>query len=134
MPETQIVLGFDVSLNRLGVAIGNRITKDARPLVQINHADKSQRFAQIAALIDQWEPEALVVGVPGHPDGEALPNTGFCRKFANQLRGRFARPVHEVNENYSSVAAREMAVSDHRIDAWAAVHILDQYLQQAKPA
>ncbi|NDF19830.1 MAG: Holliday junction resolvase RuvX [Betaproteobacteria bacterium] len=62
MPETQIVLGFDVSLNRLGVAIGNRITKDARPLVQINHADKSQRFAQIAALIDQWEPEALVVG------------------------------------------------------------------------
>ncbi|NBP36573.1 MAG: Holliday junction resolvase RuvX [Betaproteobacteria bacterium] len=113
MPETQIVLGFDVSLNRLGVAIGNRITKDARPLVQINHADKSQRFAQIAALIDQWEPEALVVGVPGHPDGEALPN----------------RPVHEVNENYSSVAAREMAVSDDRIDAWAAVHIVEQYLR-----
>ncbi|NBO94295.1 MAG: Holliday junction resolvase RuvX [Betaproteobacteria bacterium] len=144
MPETQIVLGFDVSLNRVGVAIGNRITRDARPLMQINSPDKQHRFAEIARLISAWEPETLVVGVPSHPDGAPLPNTTFCLRFANQLRGRFSMPVAEVNENYSSVVAKASAKApdlanstrlaqrqrDDWFDAQAAVQILEQYLHQ----
>jgi putative Holliday junction resolvase len=142
MPETQIVLGFDVSLNRVGVAIGNLITRDARPLLQLNSRDKHQRFVEIEQLIRQWEPQTLVVGVPSHPDGAPLPNTGFCLRFANQLRGRFSKPVVEINENYSSAAARaggqgvqrggRQRRAQHRgddwLDAYAAVQILEQYL------
>ncbi|MFN5268464.1 MAG: Holliday junction resolvase RuvX, partial [Burkholderiales bacterium] len=107
MPSSQIVLGFDVSLNRIGVAIGNLITRDARPLLQINNRDKNQRFAEIARLVSDWEPESLIVGVPSHPDGAPLPNTAFCQRFANQLRGRFSKPVIELNENFTSLAARD---------------------------
>jgi len=141
MPSSQIVLGFDVSLNRIGVAIGNLITRDARPLLQINNRDKNQRFAEIARLVSDWEPETLIVGVPSHPDGAPLPNTAFCQRFANQLRGRFSKPVIELNENFTSLAARERSRrqikaflgsasidADESIDAWAAVAILEQFL------
>lgn len=141
MPSSQIVLGFDVSLNRIGVAIGNLITRDARPLLQINNRDKDQRFAEIARLVSDWEPETLIVGVPSHPDGAPLPNTAFCQRFANQLRGRFSKPVIELNENFTSLAARERSGrqikallgsasidADESIDAWAAVAILEQFL------
>lgn len=131
MPEPQIVLGFDVSINRVGVAIGNCITRDARPLLQINSRDKHYRFNEIQRLISEWEPQALIVGVPSHADGTALPNTSFCLRFANQLRGRFARPVIEVNENYSTVVVRSEAGMDleDETDAWSAVCVLEQYLQ-----
>ena len=141
MPSSQIVLGFDVSLNRIGVAIGNLITRDARPLLQINNRDKNQRFAEIARLVSDWEPESLIVGVPSHPDGAPLPNTAFCQRFANQLRGRFSKPVIELNENFTSLAARDSTErqikallgsasidADESIDAWAAVEILEQFL------
>lgn len=141
MPSSQIVLGFDVSLNRIGVAIGNLITRDARPLLQINNRDKNQRFAEIARLVSDWEPETLIVGVPSHPDGAPLPNTAFCQRFANQLRGRFSKPVIELNENFTSLAARDSTErqikallgsasidADESIDAWAAVEILEQFL------
>jgi putative Holliday junction resolvase len=141
MPSSQIVLGFDVSLNRIGIAIGNLITRDARPLLQINSRDKNQRFTEIARLVSDWEPETLIVGVPSHPDGAPLPNTAFCQRFANQLRGRFLKPVIELNENFTSVAARERGGwafkallgsastdADESIDAWAAVEMLEQYL------
>lgn len=142
MPSSQIVLGFDVSLNRIGVAIGNLITRDARPLLQINNRDKNQRFAEIARLISDWEPESLIVGVPSHPDGAPLPNTAFCQRFANQLRGRFSKPVIELNENFTSLAARDRSGrqiktllgsasidADESIDALAAVEILEQFLR-----
>jgi len=141
MPSSQIVLGFDVSLNRIGVAIGNLITRDARPLLQINNRDKDQRFAEIARLVSDWEPETLIVGVPSHADGAPLPNTAFCQRFANQLRGRFSKPVIELNENFTSLASRERSGrqikallgsasidADESIDAWAAVAILEQFL------
>lgn len=141
MPSSQIVLGFDVSLNRIGVAIGNLITRDARPLLQINNRDKDQRFAEIARLVSDWEPETLIVGVPSHADGAPLPNTAFCQRFANQLRGRFSKPVIELNENFTSLAARDSTErqikaflgsasidADESIDAWAAVAILEQFL------
>ena len=135
MPESQILLGFDASINRIGVAVGNRITRDARPLLQINHRDKAHRFDVIERLISEWEPDALVVGVPSHADGQELPNTAFCLRFANQLRGRFAKTVIEVNENYSTVVVRAEAGpgSNHDIDARSAVQVLEQYLQSVQP-
>ena len=99
-------------------------------------------LAEIARLVSDWEPESLIVGVPSHPDGAPLPNTAFCQRFANQLRGRFSKPVIELNENFTSLAARDRSGrqikallgsasidADESIDALAAVEILEQFLR-----
>jgi hypothetical protein len=55
--------------------------------------------------VKEWQPDALVVGVPFHPDGASHDNTARARKFARQLRGRFGLPVYEVDERYSTTEA-----------------------------
>jgi len=85
------------------------------------------RFAAIARLVDEWRPDALVVGVPTHPDGAPHDNTRRAKSFARQLHGRFRLPVHEVDERYTTVEAKSNGASD--IDAAAAALILEQFLQ-----
>jgi putative Holliday junction resolvase len=86
-----------------------------------------QRFAAIGRLIAEWQPDALVVGVPFHPDGAAHENTERARRFARQLHGRFHLPVHEVDERYSTTEARALGARD--IDAASAAIILEQFLR-----
>ncbi|MBX3607921.1 MAG: Holliday junction resolvase RuvX [Piscinibacter sp.] len=118
-------LAFDFGTRRVGVACGNGLTRRASPLRTIA-AEGDARFAAIARLIDEWRPDALVVGVPFHPDGAAHDNTRRARRFARQLHGRFGLPVHEVDERYSSTEAIAGGARD--VDAGAATIILDQYL------
>jgi len=97
----QSFLAFDYGLKRVGVASGNTLLRQAQPLRTIA-AEGDARFTQIAALIAEWRPDALVVGVPFHPDGAEHDNTLRARRFARQLQGRFKLPVHEVDERYST--------------------------------
>ncbi len=122
----QSFLAFDFGTRRVGVASGNRVLGQGRGLRTIS-AEGDARFAAIARLIDEWRPDALVVGVPFHPDGAAHDNTRRARRFARQLQGRFALVVHEVDERYSTVEA--LADGAHDADAAAAAIILTQYLQ-----
>ena len=89
--------------------------------------DGDARFAAIRRLLDDWRPDALVVGVPLHPDGGEHENTHRARRFARQLRGRFGLPVHEVDERYSTTEA--LAGGETDADAAAAAIILQQYLR-----
>lgn len=118
-------LAFDFGLRRVGVATGNTLLGRAAPLKTLR-AEGDARFAAIAALIDEWRPDALVVGVPCHPDGAPHENTGRARRFARQLHGRFRLPVHEVDERWTTTAAAEAGAAD--LDAAAATLILDQFL------
>ena len=120
-------LAFDFGLRRVGVATGNTVLGRAAPLKTLA-AEGDARFAAIAALIGEWQPDALVVGVPFHPDGAPHDNTERARRFARQLRGRFRLPVHEVDERYTTTAAAEAGARD--LDAASAALILDQYLDQ----
>jgi len=122
-----VCLGFDFSPSRIGVAIGNSLSRTARALEAIPAHDSARVFARVQALITTWQPQRLVVGRPSHPDGEALPNTEACERFARQLEGRFGVPTVQVNENYTTVAARSEA-SQGDPDAEAAALILRQYL------
>jgi putative holliday junction resolvase len=123
----QTFLSFDFSLKRVGVASGNSLTKSATPLCTIT-AEGDARFAEIAKLIDEWQPSALVVGVPFHPNGAAHDNTRRAQRFARQLSGRFGRRVHEVDERYTTTEARAQGERD--VDAAAAALILEQYLRE----
>lgn len=121
----ETIFAFDFGVKRIGVAMGNTMIRQAEPVKVIAAIDNATRFADIAALLDQWKPARLVVGLPMHPDGAAHDMTARARKFANQLHGRFKLPVELVDERYSSavIAARRGEVIDDR----AAAIILQQY-------
>jgi len=120
------LLSFDYGTRRVGVATGNTLLCQAQPLKTVA-AEGDARFAAIAGLIREWQPAALVVGVPFHPDGADHDNTHRARRFARQLHGRFKLPVHEVDERYTTTEAHAMGASD--ADAAAAAIILDQFLR-----
>lgn len=128
--EVQAPLAFDYGLRRVGVASGSRLTGRARPLTTLK-AEGRAIYALIEPLLAEWQPDALVVGVPRHPDGAAHAMTAAARKFAASLRGRFHRPVFEVDERYTSVEAEAAGAAD--IDAAAAALILEQFFRESSP-
>ena len=119
-------LAFDFGLKRTGVAVGNRLTRSATPQPTLR-AEGEARWAPIASRLAEWQPDALVVGVPFHPDGAEHENTVRARKFARQLRGRFNLPVYEVDERYSTTEAHAAGARD--ADAASAAIILEQFLR-----
>ena len=121
-------LAFDYGARRVGVACGNSVTRTATPLATVA-AQGAARFAAIARLIEQWQPDALVVGIPRHPDGASHENTERAERFARQLHGRFGLPVHRVDERYSTVEARSLGAAD--LDATAAALILEQFMRES---
>jgi putative Holliday junction resolvase len=117
-------MALDFGQKRTGVAVGNRLMRSAEPQGTIA-AEGDARFAKIEQRLREWQPDALVVGVPFHPDGAAHDNTRLARKFARQLKGRFGLPVFEVDERYSTTEARSNGARD--ADAAAACIILEQF-------
>ena len=124
-PHPLSLLAFDFGTRRVGVATGNSLTRTATPLTTVA-AEGEARMAAIAALVAEWRPAALVVGVPRHPDGAAHANTTRARRFGRELQTRFGLPVHEVDERYSTTDARRGGAAD--VDAAAAAILLEQHL------
>ncbi len=125
-PHFQSFLAFDYGTKRTGVAVGNRLTRTATPQATIQ-AEGDARFAHVQARVREWQPDALVVGVPFHPDGAAHENTARALRFARQLRGRCQLPVYEVDERYSTTEALSEGARD--ADAASACIILEQFLR-----
>ena len=138
MPEAAIVaapvaadlvsfLALDFGTRRTGVAYASRLLGQARPLATIHAHAGAQRLQMVQDRVSEWQPQALVVGVPFHPDGAEHENTLLARKFARSLRNRFKLPVFEVDERYSTTEALSGGARDP--DAGAACIILDQFLR-----
>lgn len=133
-----ILLAFDFGEKRIGVATGNTLLNSAQPLTTISTEKTDERFAAIAKLLAEWQPSALVVGLPCHEDGTPHQMTALCRRFANRLKGRFKLPVILVDERYTSAAASEALTARgiHGIkqkpllDQVAAQHILQAYFDE----
>ena len=123
----QTYLAFDYGLKRTGVASGSRLLGRGTPLTTIA-AEGDARFAKIAALIQEWRPDALVVGVPRHPDGADHDNTRRAQRFTRQLQGRFRLPVFEVDERYSTTEV--LAAGARDADAAAAALLLAQHFHE----
>ncbi|MBL8438439.1 MAG: Holliday junction resolvase RuvX [Zoogloeaceae bacterium] len=137
LPPRGTLLGFDFGLARIGVATGELETGLANPLAVVAEASNDSRFAALADLVAQWQPVALVVGIPRHLDGDAHALTVRCERFARQLAGRFGLPVVPVDERLSSVEAearlreaggRSWQDRKARLDAAAAQVILQSFL------
>ncbi len=124
-------MAFDYGEKRTGVAVGNRLLGTAQPQGSI-HAQGDARFVQIEKVLKEWQPQAIVIGVPYHPDGAAHENTARAKKFGRQLHGRFGLPVFEVDERYSTTEALSSGAKD--ADAASACIILEQFLRQLPTA
>jgi putative Holliday junction resolvase len=126
MTRVDSFLAFDFGTRRVGVAVGNSLLRRATPLRTLA-LEGDARLRAIDALVEEWHPAALIVGVPFHPDGAEHQNTQRARRFGRQLHGRFGLPVREVDERYTSTEAIAAGAAD--VDAAAAALILDQYLR-----
>jgi len=132
------LLAFDFGTRRIGIAVGNTLLRRANPLDTIDDERNEVRFAVIAALLAEWQPAALVVGLPCNDDGTPHELTALCRRFANRLRGRFGLPVILVDERYTSLAASarldEEGIHGRKqkelIDRYAAQQILQAYFDE----
>ena len=124
-----VVVGFDFGEKRIGVALGNTLTREARPYKILDSRTNDVRWKGVKAIIDEWAPVALVIGVPRHPDGTAHEMTQRCERFARQLEGRFHLPVHRVDERYSSAVVESAA---DFIDDEAACIILQQFFNESQ--
>jgi putative Holliday junction resolvase len=100
------VLAFDFGTRRIGVAVGNTVTRTAQALTTITDADERARYAAIANLVAQWQPQGLVVGVPVHADGTSHAMTARAKGFARELRHRFGLSVHFADERHTTALAQ----------------------------
>lgn len=132
MPE-ETLLAFDYGLKKIGVALGNTLTRHARPLQVLRPVTRQQRFAAIERLLEEWQPDCLVVGLPLTTEGGEQYASLRCRRFANQLQGRYGLRVELVDERNSSMEAQEILGNNQDDDAVAAAVILQRYFD-ALPA
>jgi putative Holliday junction resolvase len=136
MPDG-VYLAFDFGYKRIGMAVGQRLTCSASPLATLRAQQGVPDWDAVEKMISQWNPQALIVGIPTCIDGSALYTTAAARRFAKQLRKRFALPVHLVDERLSTVEARGQLfeqggyrkIKQTEVDSIAACVILEQWLQ-----
>lgn len=132
MPDLTL-LAFDYGLKKIGVAVGNTLIRHARPLTILQPVTRAQRFEQIEQLLDQWQPDAVVVGVPLTAEGTEQYASLRCRRFANQLHGRYGLKVHLINEYGSSMEAQSLLGTHDEDDAMAAAVILQRWFDDPLP-
>ena len=128
----QTFLGFDFGTRRIGAAVGQGVTRTATALCTLHAVNDGPDWIGISALVEEWQPTALVVGLPRHADGSDSAITRSVRAFAQQLEGRYRLPVHLMDERLSSQAAaslQQSALQDKAgLDAQAARIILQDWL------
>jgi putative Holliday junction resolvase len=137
MPKINTVLGFDFGLRRMGVAAGQAITKTATPLPSLSAKQGVPNWQEIAKLIKEWQPQALLVGIPLLMDGNEQPITKNARDFAEALK-QFDLAVFEVDERLSTRDARSRLseindfknMNHQKVDSMAACIIVETFLNQ----
>ncbi|TAL82141.1 MAG: Holliday junction resolvase RuvX [Candidimonas sp.] len=123
----ETLLAFDYGTKKIGVAIGNTLTRQARPLEILTPTTRQQRFSAIGRLLAEWQPQRVIVGLPLTMEGAEQYASLRCRRFAHQLHGRFGLMVELVDERGSSLEAQDILGSNAADDAVAAAVILQRY-------
>ena len=130
MHKPSTMMAFDYGTRRVGVAVGNSISRIGQALKIIAAPSSDVLFKEIDCLLKEWQPDQLVVGRPVHPDGASHEMTAKAVRFGNQLHGRFHLPVHWVDERYTSVVLEGNADVSDNLDAHSAVIILEQFFAE----
>lgn len=134
-----LVMGFDFGMKRIGVAIGQTLTKTAKPITILS-AEQGQptNWVTVDKLIKEWQPKALLVGIPLNMNGTRQTITDSAEQFASILKERYDLPIYPVDERLTTVAARELVYQDsgyrglqkRKIDSVAAQLIVETWLME----
>lgn len=132
------IIAFDFGTLSIGIAIGQEITATARPLTAIKAKDGKPNWLNIEKIIQEWQPELAIVGLPLNMDGTEQPISNQARKFANRLHGRFGIQVTLHDERLTTIEARAQlfnqggyrALNKSKIDSISAVIILESWFEQ----
>lgn len=127
----RILLGFDFGTKRIGVAVGQELTRSARALETLKSRDGGPDWAGISRLIEQWQPAALVLGLPLNLDGSDHEITRLARRFGNRLRGRYNLPVYTIDERLSSAEAEALLAQQGCFDKEAVDKVAAQVILQS---
>ena len=138
MSQPRTIIAFDFGLRRIGVAVGQDVTGSASPVGVVANRDTGVDHERIAALLAEWQPTQLVVGMPAHADGSPSPVQDYVKKFIDEL-AVYGLPVATVDERYTSVEAERVLkdarkagtrgrISKEQVDSAAAVFIAERYL------
>ncbi|MDZ7735111.1 MAG: Holliday junction resolvase RuvX [Gammaproteobacteria bacterium] len=130
MSRHTTLLGFDFGDKRIGVAVGQTLTGTATALTTVAMHQQKPDWPAITRLVNEWQPDALVVGIPLTMTGDDQPLTDRAKAFARRLEGRYHLPVYGVDERLSSHAARNNLRSTHEVDSEAARIILETWLSE----
>ena len=130
LSSIEIVLGFDFGTKRIGVAVGNSLTKTAQALSVINNTNQKECFTQIENLISEWQPNLIAVGLPFYPDDAEHPMKIKVKRFGDQIQDRFKLPLQFVDERYTSALLEGDPNYQKRLDSHAAALILEQYFRE----
>ena len=131
----QTFLGFDFGEKRIGIAVGQQVTGSATALTTVHARNNKPDWDTIARLIEEWKPDALVVGIPYHMDGSEQAMTQAAERFCRQLEGRYHLPVHRAEERLTSyVVEAGLAGTSEKgdIDPLSAQVILQDWLQRTQ--
>lgn len=135
-----IILGFDFGTKKIGVAVGQTVTRTANPLGNLRADQGVPRWESVQKLIIEWQPVALVVGIPLNMDGTRQRVTDQAEHFAQELETRFKLPVFGIDERLTTIEARDRVFQEQgykglqktALDAVAAKIILEAWLQQQR--
>lgn len=136
MPDSPniVALGFDFGMKRIGVAIGDTLSNSAKPLTTLAAKDGIPDWQTLNTLIEKWQPNVLVVGIPYNLDNSVQEITWCARKFMHRLHSRFHLPTYPIDERLTTKAAQlellQRKKSKHGIDSVAASLILQAWLSQ----
>jgi putative Holliday junction resolvase len=119
------IIAFDFGQRRIGVAIGNNVSKTAQALITIESATNNQKFEAIQKIMEEWMPVSIVVGVPFNVDGSEHKVTNLSKKFAKQLEEKYSLPTHLIDERYTSIEASH-ELKDKKIDVKKKKLLIDQ--------
>lgn len=135
---SKLVMGFDFGMKQIGVAVGQSLTATATPVATLSAKDGIPDWHEIKLLIEQWQPIALIVGLPLNMDGTTSESSRRAKKFANRLHDKFRLSTHTIDERLSTIEARNLAKTTaktkgwqkHSLDSIAAAVILETWLTQ----
>lgn len=134
--KVQRLLAFDFGTQRIGIAVGQRLTATAEPLAPIKARDGVPDWDQLQRIVDEWQPDGFVVGLPLNMDGSPSDMSNRAKKFAGRLEGRYHRPSYTHDERLSSYEAKGMVIAQggnrdfgaNSVDGLAAQLILESWM------
>ncbi|MDO9619618.1 MULTISPECIES: Holliday junction resolvase RuvX [Pseudomonas] len=134
----RLLLGFDYGSKQIGVAVGQVITGQARELCILKAQNGVPDWQKVEALIKEWQPDAIVVGLPLNMDGTKSEMSDRAEKFARRLNGRFNLPVHTHDERLTTYEAKGQRLQqgqnsgyrERPVDALAAALLLQGWLEE----